>query len=62
MAALRRLEAEQATARLILRAAPAIVAALRADPTALADFTRRTCHRPGLRADPTLPCCTIARA
>jgi Ribonuclease G/E len=62
LAALRRLEAEQTTTRLTLRAAPAIIAALQADPTALADFTRRTGHPPNLRADPTLPNCVIARA
>lgn len=37
-----------------LRAAPDVVAALQADPVALADFQRRTGRPMSLRADPRL--------
>ncbi len=40
-----------------LRAAPAVEAALRADPVALADWLRRTGHPFPVRPDPTLPAC-----
>jgi hypothetical protein len=39
----------------ILRAAPAVVAALQADPVALDDFARRTGRKADLRSDPGLP-------
>ena len=40
-----------------LRAAPAVVSALRADPVALPDLARRTGRPLILRSDPTLPAC-----
>jgi hypothetical protein len=40
-----------------LRAAPAVEAALRADPVALADWQRRTGRPFPMRADATLPGC-----
>jgi Ribonuclease G/E len=39
----------------VLRAAPAVVAALQADPLALNDFARRTGRKADLRNDPGLP-------
>ncbi|MBN9562885.1 MAG: ribonuclease E/G [Alphaproteobacteria bacterium] len=40
-----------------LRAAPAVIAALQADPVALPDLARRTGRSMILRSDPTLPAC-----
>ena len=57
LAAVRCLTAEAAadpSRRLGLRAAPAVVSALRADPAALADFARRTGRPLALRSDPTM--------
>ena len=54
LAALRALSHESAAnpaTALVLRAAPAIVAALQADPVALEDYTRRTGRRVPLRSD-----------
>ena len=45
------------TARRPLRAAPAVDAALRADPVALSDWQRRTGRSFPVRPDPTLPAC-----
>jgi Ribonuclease G/E len=41
--------------RPVLRASPAVVAALQADPVALPDLVRRLGREPVLRADPSLP-------
>jgi len=49
-ALLRESDANAATG-LVLRAAPAVVAALQADPVALADYTRRTGRQARLRSD-----------
>ena len=54
LAALRKLAAEPRH-RATLHAAPAIVAALQADPAALADLARRTTYPLILRSDPTCP-------
>ncbi len=43
--------------RLLLRANPAVVAALQADPVALPDLARRGAHPLMLRSDPALPAC-----
>jgi Ribonuclease G/E len=58
LAALRHAAAEaatQPTRRQTLRAAPAVIAALQADPAALADLARVTTHPLLLRSDPALP-------
>ena len=59
LAALRRVAARERRARRTwppaLRAAPAVVAALQADPVALADLARRTGRPLMLRTDPALP-------
>lgn len=57
LAALARAEAElagDAALALVLRAAPDVLAALDADPVALADFARRTGRALPLRSDPNL--------
>jgi len=58
LAALRRAVAEALAApgrRLVLRAPPAVIAALEADPAALDDAARAMTHRLVLRNDPALP-------
>jgi Ribonuclease G/E len=52
LAALRQLAREP---HRVLRAAPAVVRALEADPAALRDFARRTGRAAELRSDPSLP-------
>ena len=54
LAALRLLASESGR-RAALRATPAIVAALQADPQALADLARRSAYPLILRSDPALP-------
>jgi hypothetical protein len=44
--------------RLTLRAAPAVIAALEADPEPLADAARAMTHRLVLRCDPAVPSIT----
>ncbi len=55
LAALRRVAAGPARLRPGLRASPALVAALQADPVALPDLARRLTHPLILQADPALP-------
>jgi len=49
---------EQALRRPAMRAAPEVVAALQADPVALADFAHRSSFPLTLRSDPSLPKCS----
>jgi Ribonuclease G/E len=60
LAALRRIAAEtvaQPHSKPVLHAAPAVVAALQADPEALPDLARRTGRALMMRSDPSLPAC-----
>ena len=55
LAALRRLAADPVRQHPILRASPAVVTALRADPVALPDLARRLLNPLVVRTDPDLP-------